>query len=253
MSADAPDKSDDGEMDESDREMGDTKAAWMIRGIVVGAMVIGSANALSYFARSSGWGGLLGRLDPQDEAIGFPLTVWRENGGYGGHALQIVPFVVMIVSALALGIALGGWAISHRRSLDRVLSKLATGGEPSWRTNFSIQSLMLITVLSALAAAAVVNPRVETLAAIYVLGPAALILVSFIPRRIKWQQRVAVLVPLTFITIAVAIALGMQLRIEFDKVLMGIFICWTPQAAFGAIALTGWILYHELKPQSAAA
>ena len=222
----------------------------MVRGMVVAAMCVGSANALSYFVRSRGWGGLLGRLDPHDEAIGFPLAIWTENGGYGGHSLEVVPFVIMVGTSLTLGLVLGVWAISHRRRLDGLMSEMASGTQPRWRTNFSIKTLMMMTVLTAVAAAAVVNPRLEILAGIYLLGPALLIAVAFVPRKIKWQQRVAFLVPMTLLTIAVAIAVGSQLRIEFDKVMLAIFICWTPQAALGAIGLTSWILFWELKKQS---
>ena len=72
-----------------------------------------------------------------------------------------------------------------------------------------------------------------------------MIILAYLPRRLRWQQRVAILTPATFVLIAVAIALGTALDVDFDKVLMGIFICWTPQAAIAAIALTAWLLWRE--------
>ncbi|MEL6109559.1 MAG: hypothetical protein AAFU85_26415, partial [Planctomycetota bacterium] len=88
-------------------------------------------------------------------------------------------------------------------------------------------------------------PRVEVLASIYLLGPAALIALAFLPRGWQWQQRVALLTPTTIALIVAAIALGQALGVDFDKVMMGIFICWTPQSVLGAVVLTGWLLYRE--------
>lgn len=61
------------------------------------------------------------------------------------------------------------------------------------------------------------TPRVEVLAAIYALGPLALIVLAYLPRRLSWQQRVAILTPSALILIAVAITLGSALDVEFDK------------------------------------
>ena len=47
--------------------------------------------------------------------------------------------------------------------------------------------------------------------------------------------------------IAAAIALGQRLQVDFDKVMLGIFICWTPQTVVAAVSLTSWLLYRELR------
>ena len=46
----------------------DSSAVWVIRGVVVGILLLGALNALSFFFRSQGWGSLLGTMQPYDEA-----------------------------------------------------------------------------------------------------------------------------------------------------------------------------------------
>ena len=228
----------------------DSPATWLFRGLMAGVLAIGSANALSFFFRSRGWGSLLGSRDPGDEAIGFPLRFWQEGSGYGSHPLEMIPFLVDVGAALLLGSFVGGIAIWQRPTLNQILNRYrGRGKRQEVRLQFSLRGLLITTVLSALAAAAARSfaPRVEVLAAIYALGPVSLIVLAYLPRGLRWQQRAAILTPATIILIAVAIALGLALNVEFDKVLMGIFICWTPQAAIGAAVLTCWLLFREYR------
>lgn len=236
----------------------DSSGTWLMRGMLVGVLLMGAANALSFFFRSQGWGSLLGSRQPYDEAIGFPMVFWEEGTGYASHTLQMLPFVVDIGAALLLGIGIGGIAITQRQTLGEIMDRFRSQASgANVRLQFSLRGLLITTVLAALAAAAArtLAPRVELLAAIYALGPIGLIVLSYIPRRLSWQQRVAILTPSALILIAVAITLGTVLEIEFDKVLMGIFICWTPQAAIGAVGLTTWLLvreYRELRSEPTA-
>ena len=228
----------------------DSNAMWMLRGIMVGVLLIGSANALSFFFRSQGWGSLLGNRDPQDEAIGFPLTIWEESTGYSSHALRVVPFLVDISTALLVGALIGFVAISQRATLNRIMQRFRSGSAAHRvRLQFSLRGLLLTTVLAALTAALVrsFTPRVEVLAAIYALGPVALVAIAFAPRRLSWQQRVAILTPTAVMLIVAAIVLGSVLEIEFDKVMMAIFICWTPQSAIAAVILICWLMAREYR------
>ncbi len=224
--------------------------AWLVRGLVVGLLLLGSANALSFFFRSRGWGSLLGNRQGGDEAIGFPMIIWEEGAGYGSHPLKVVPFAVNVTTAVLLGLAIGAIAVWQRHSLNQIMDRFRdeSAGDDV-RLQFSVRGLLITTVLAALAAAAArtFTPRVEVLAAIYALGPAALILLAYVPRRLSWQQRVAILTPSAFMLIAFAITLGAVLNVEFDKVLMGVYICWTPQAAIGAVVLTTFILWREYR------
>ncbi len=224
--------------------------AWLLRGLMVGVLVIGSANAVSFFFRSRGWGSLLGNRELGDEAIGFPMMVWDEGAGYGSHPLKVFPAVIDIATALLLGLAIGLVAIWQRRTLNQIMDRFRSeSAGADVRLQFSLRGLLITTVLAALAAAAVrsFTPRVEVLAAIYALGPAALIVLAYLPRRLSWEQRVAILTPAAVILIAIAIALGGVTEVEFDKVMMGIFICWTPQAAIGAVLLTTFLLVNEYR------
>lgn len=226
----------------------DSGWSWMFRGLMVGAILIGSANAISFFFRSRGWGSLLGNRDFGDEAIGFPMTIWQEGIGYSSHALKGGPFMVNVAAAIVLGLGIGLLALSQRDTLNQIMERFrAQNQKHDVRLQFSLRGLLITTVLAALAAGAAraFTPRVEVLAAIYALGPLGLIVLAYLPRRLSWQQRVAILTPCTFILIAVAIALGGVLSVDFDKVLMGIFICWTPQAAIGAVVITAWMLFQE--------
>ena len=234
----------------SPSDVHDSNAAWLFRGVMLAVLMVGSANALSFFVRSRGWGSLLGSTKPGDEAIGFPLAVWEESSGYGAHPLQVIPFVVDIAAALLLGIAIGLVAIWHKATLNAIMDRFRRQGpKQRVRLQFSLRGLLITTVLAALAAALArtFTPRYHYLAAIYALGPAVLVAIAFLPRGLRWQQRVAILVPATVMLVVVAIVLGHALEIEVDKVMMGIFICWTPQSALAAIAITIWLLTKEYR------
>ena len=191
---------------------------------------------------------MLGSREPYDEAIGFPLTVWEEANGYGSHALQTTPFLIDIGSAILFGLCIGILAAAKRSTLNPIMDRFRQQSTAAQvRLQFSLRGLLITTILAALAAAAArsFTPRVEVLGAIYVFGPFALIALAFVPRHLSWQQRVAILTPTAIMLIAFAIGLGNVLNVEFDKVMMGIFICWTPQAAIGAIVLSTYLLWRE--------
>ncbi|MEL7335602.1 MAG: hypothetical protein AAFN70_05275, partial [Planctomycetota bacterium] len=80
-----------------------------------------------------------------------------------------------------------------------------------------------------------------------VAGPILLVLGAFLPRGLTWQQRVKLILPLIAGLIAGAIGLGAALDVPFDKVLLGIFLCWTPQSAIAAIGLSAWIMICEYR------
>ena len=86
-----------------------------------------------------------------------------------------------------------------------------------------------------------------TLIAIYALGPSCLVGIAMIPKKLRWQTRVAIIIPVTLCLIFIAVAVGFRLRIDFDRVLLGIFLCWVPQSAFAAIGLTMWLFWQLAK------
>jgi hypothetical protein len=111
---------------------------------------------------------------------------------------------------------------------------------------------MIATALAAVVATIARHyaARSETLIAIYTLGPALLVAIVMLPRHLSWQKRVVLIIPATVTLIAAAIAVGTAMGMEFDKVLMGIFLCWTPQSALAAIALTASLLYIQVRQSS---
>ena len=225
--------------------------SWFSCGMLVGVLLIGTANALFFFVRSEGWGSLLGERVPGDEAIGFPMLVWQEGAGYGSHHLKAPGFFVNIFCGLLVGSAVGGWAIVRRKKLNRLVNGYLNdaGASQSVQLQFSLRGLLITTFIAATAAAIarVFTPRTEILAGIYIAGPSALVLMAYAPSRLSWQQRCTIIAPLSLALIAVAITLGTMLGMEFDKVLMGIFICWTPQCVLAACALTAVLIVKANK------
>ena len=112
---------------------------------------------------------------------------------------------------------------------------------------FSLRGLLIATGIAAVVAMAARNfaARPETLIAIYALGPLGLVAIAMLPRKLSWQRRVMIIVPAAYALIAAAIAVGLGLGMEFDKVLMGIFLCWTPQSAMAAVALVSAIFVSQ--------
>ena len=92
------------------------------------------------------------------------------------------------------------------------------------------------------------------LAIIYLIGPLVLVTLTLMPAKMVWQQRVVMIVPLTLLFIGAAIGIGNKLpqQVEFDHVLLGIFVCWTPQTVISALSLTTTIFcYHAFLQQGA--
>ena len=86
----------------------------------------------------------------------------------------------------------------------------------------------------------------QALAGIYVFGPLCLIVVAMVPRGLRWQQRIVIITPGAVLLIIVALVVGLSLQIDIDKVLLGIYVCWTPQSFFGAVVLTiGMLIQHR--------
>ncbi len=220
--------------------------AWFVRGSLVSLLLMAALNALSYFVRTGGWGSLLGGLPQSNEAIGFPLTVWREGNGYLDLASVYLPMGINVLVALAGSIVCGLLTLTQMGWLNRMVVDLEAQQKErkEQRLQFSLRGLLLATFLAALCAAIARQwaARPEVLGAIYVLGPALLIAVVMLPRGLSLQQRVGILTPATLILIAVAVAVGTALEMQFDRVVLGIFVCWVPQTVLAALALTCGIL-----------
>ena len=231
----------------SQSEIGTSRSHWFLRGLGAGILLMAAVNAASYFGRSDGLGDLYGPSHRYAEAIGFPLEMWREGNAYGGYFVSYPALGLNALCALACGSVLGLLAVSRMSQLNTWIADVEQ--QITHRENrkfqFTLFGLMAGTALTAVAAsvARTLSPRPEALGAIYWCGPTALIILALIPYRISWEHRVAILVTAAVVFIAVAIAIGTALKMEFDKVLLGIFLCWTPQSMLLALlVMTGTLV-----------
>jgi hypothetical protein len=229
-----------------------TPTSWFVRGFFVGILVIGSLNAISYFCRSQSGGNLLGTRPNHREALGFPCELWESGNTYGGYFVDYGALLVDGLFAALVGIICGLGTVHHRAHLNRLVAAFEkTEAEPRRaHVQFSSRGLLLATGLAALMAAAAryaLAGQAQSLGLIYVLGPWVLVLIALLPLGLAWQQRVFILIPTAVLFMAAAVAIGASLRprLEFDKVLLGIFICWTPQSVLAAIALSARLIWNQ--------
>lgn len=233
---------------EFDVSLTDSKFRWFLRGTAVGMLLMAAINALSYFVRSSDWSSLVGKPKSLEESIGFPLTIWEAGNTYGGMFADYPNLGLNILFAALVGSIVGLVTAFRADFLNRLIYQVEFAGEESdsrQPVQFSLLGMMVATTVIAVvtALARKFAARPETLIAIYVLGPASLVSIAMLPRRLSWQRRVVIIIPATLALIAVAIAVGTRMQMEFDKVLMGVFLCWTPQSALAAIGLTVYLFY----------
>ncbi|NNE00591.1 MAG: hypothetical protein HKN47_25025 [Pirellulaceae bacterium] len=225
---------------------GDSKLQWFVRGTAVGMLTMAMINAISYFLRSEHWGSLVGDHSTGRESLGFPLVVWEDGQTYGGMFVDYPMLGLNLLFATFIGAIVGTFAASKSTPLNVMMASMHDHSPTDHLQpiQFTLRSLLITTTLVAVVAMLANNyaARPETLIAIYAAGPTFLVAIAFLPRRISWQKRVAIIIPATVCLIAVAIAVGIALGMEFDKVLMGVFLCWTPQSALGALAISTWIL-----------
>ncbi len=231
-----------------------TPLRWFLRGVLVGVLISASLHAISYFFRSEGWGNLLGTTPEHEQAIGFPLEVWESGHAYSGYYIETTPLVVDGLFGIAVAAICGLVAVMNRERLNRLVQELErTASPPQNKFQFSLRGLLLATALAAVAAAGarhLLAGRPEVLGAIYLFGPWMLLMIAYLPRRIPWQHRAMILIPMALLLMLAAIAAGASLAkpLEFDRVLLGIFICWTPQSALAAIGLTLAIVFFHRSP-----
>ena len=237
--------------------IGTSVGHWFMRGVMVGCLLAGASNAVSYFFRSEGFGNLFDKAGKTREVIGFPWEIWEAGQIYNGFYVDYVALGYNCLFGIGVGIVIGLILMSQTKRLNLLVDQVEEE-HPLEHGNlqFSLRgifgAMILASVCAAVAGKFGAHPMV--LGAIYFFGPLALILFAFIPQRISWQQRVAILTPAAITMIFVAVAGGVSLGMEFDRVLIGIFICWTPQGAFAALALTlGLLVMHYRKMNAAVA
>jgi len=210
-------------------------------------MLVAASNALSYFFRTPGIADLVGSDIHVTEAIGFPFEIWREDMVY--HGSLFIDYGMMglnLVAGILLGSAFGLIALFLKPQFNQWVVEFESNnlGQQKKNLQFSVQSLLIMTTLSAMLLAALTNWKgtPEVLIAIYFFGPALLIAIAMLPKGIHWKLRVIILSISAVAMIGIAIWSGQILGVPIDRVLLGIFVSWTPQSAFGAFALTAGLI-----------
>ena len=217
-------------------------------------MVAATVNGLSYFVRSEGIQNLLGASRTQQEAIGVPFEVWRRGQAYGSFLVDFPAFFANCGFGALFAFTVGGWAAMNASSLNRFVADAirlqSPVGDSEGGFQFSIQSLMIATSVVAMFLGAIMNMSANpfALATIFFAGPWLMVGLAMLPPRIHWQHRVVMISLMAVVAIGVAIHVGQQLNKPFDEILMGVFICWTPQSVGGIVGL---LVYLFLKSRPA--
>ena len=214
-------------------------------------MMVAATNALSYFFRSQSISDLLDKDPRVTEAVGFPFEIWREGSVY--HGTMIIDYVAAgynLLTGVALGtifgviaIALSGffnnWVVEFERKAQQ---------QKPVRLQFSTRGLMILTSIAAVLIAIMTqwHGTREVLMAIYFAGPLVLILIAMSPSNIRWQHRIVILTLLAIAMIGIALSSGVARDVSMDKVLLGIFVSWTPQSAFAAMILMVYLVTSML-------
>ncbi len=237
-------------------------ASWFVRGFLVGVLITGALNAASYFARSDRGGNLVGTAPDHREALGFPCELWESGNTYGGYYVDFWGLLVNALFLVAVGTVCGLIMFYFRDRLTELALEFeeVTARETQGRGTLrvSLRGVLVMTGLAAMVAAGAryaLAGRPEVLGLIYLLGPWALVLIAFLPLEISWQHRVAIIVPATVLLMIGSVLVGWSLQPsrEFDRTLLGIFVCWTPQTVLAAIVLMTIGLRHYYRSRTTPA
>ncbi len=219
--------------------------------MLAGIMLVAAANALSYFFRTPGIDDLVGADQNVIEAIGFPFEIWREDRIYHGSMyLDYTKVGLNLLVGVALGTCFGLIALKLQKHFNRWVADFESQNTIKREISFqfSVKSLLLITTVAAALVAAFTswNGTKQVLMAVYFLGPACLILIAMMPNKIHWHYRIAILTMMAAVIIGVGISTGVELDVPLDRVMLGIFVSWTPQSAFAAFALLTGLIIHAI-------
>lgn len=234
----------------TDRERPPTH--WFGQGIGVAFLLIAAANAASFFFRSQSIDSLFDANVRWGEALGFPFEIWNANGEFGPLYVNYGLMAVNVLVGVAFGLVFGLLAAKISTQLNRWLNEFearANSQNEPVSMQFSMLSLMGTTAVVGLLVAAVTHwaGTRESLWFIYLLGPGLMIGIAFLPRGIHWHRRCLIVVLVAMVIIPGAIWSGSLRGMEFDRVLLGIFVFWTPQSAFAAFFLFVGVVLQRLR------
>ena len=222
-----------------------SKLRWFVRGMAGGFILYAALNALSWFFRSTGWSDLCGAtINEHTEAIGFPFEIWREGAGHQGLVLAALGIHLLI--GLVVSIVAGFVAVALSQRIESMLPEESTD-KTVFKMTFSVRGLLIVTSLIAVTLGLVQSLGASPwlLGTIYFAGPLMLILIAMGPVGIPWEQRSVILVLTAACMLVGAVIIGVRMGMEFDRVLLGIFICWVPQSAFAAVLIGGLAVWRS--------
>ncbi|MDB4778115.1 hypothetical protein OAG68_01535 [bacterium] len=231
-----------------------SRSHWFVQGFCIAFLLIAAGNAASFFWRSAGIDSLFEGNVRSKEAIGFPIEIWNANSEFGPLYINYLMMAVNGLFGAILGLFLGGLAMKFSAPLDgliRDFENQAASQNRSLSLQFSMFGLMGATAILGLLVAGVTQwaGTRELLWFVYLLGPTLLIGIAFLPQGLHWQTRCLILTSVAGVVIAGAIWSGNLRGMEFDRVMMGIFVFWTPQSAIAAFLLLVGIIVQRLKSE----
>lgn len=226
-----------------------TERRWLFRGFAAAFLLCGALNAGSYFILSENGGNLVNWAVLNHEAFGFPLISWQRGHQCAGY-FSFWAVLGNISFATVAGIFAGRTAVRRRFELQRLIAEWDTRDctKPA-PFQFTIRGLFVVMSLAAVMAAvarAVPWRGAEILLSIYLLAPSAMLAAAFVPKRLAWRQRAALLALMFCGLLIASVAAGVfqHPSIHIEKVLLGNFICWMPQAAAAALAPLLWLAFR---------
>jgi len=160
-------------------------------------------------------------------------------------------FVMIIASVCGFTTA----ALSDRIETMLPKEQSAESKKTRFRMTFSVRGLLIVTTLIAVVIGLTKSLGASPwlLGTVYFAGPLILILIAMGPVGIPWEQRSVILILVAVVMLGGAVLVGMKLGMEFDRVLLGVFICWVPQSVFAAALITGLVFWKNRPLNSAKA
>lgn len=214
-------------------------------------MLIAAINALSYFFLSHGLTDLVGMKPAVEEAIGFPFAIWEEGHARGAHYIDIWGAGKNVLVGVLLGTFFGLIGILLRHQFNEWVAEFEEQNQQaqSLSAQFSIKSAMFCTLVAALLVALITrwNGSSFGLGAIYLLGPSTLIGIAMFPDQLHWKVRATIVAVLSLALIGIAARSGLQLNMDIDRVMLGFFVCWTPQTVFAAFIIVVAFVIRALR------
>ena len=223
-------------------KIGTTSLHWFGRGVAGGVMLIAAINALSYFFRTRSISDLIGKDQNVTESVGFPFEIWEEDKiYYGSMFVDYGGMAFNLLVGVLLGSLFGLIGVLLKSQFNRWVEDFEQNQRESKPLNlqFSVKSLLVMTTLAAVLIAIMTHwhGTPQVLIAIYFFGPISLVSIAMAPNRMRWQHRIVILTIIAFTMIGIALSSGIALGVSPDRVLLGIFVSWTPQSAFAAFFL----------------